>query len=66
MQLEGVGKLKKKKYTSSGLQPATFRFVAQYLNQLRYCVTLLLEIQSIYKCAADDDVQPENILLSLR
>jgi hypothetical protein len=35
--LEGLGKLKKK-ITSSGLHPVTFRLVAQCLNQLRYRV----------------------------
>jgi hypothetical protein len=36
VRLEGLGKLKK--FTSSGLEPATFRLVAQCLNQLRYRV----------------------------
>jgi hypothetical protein len=34
VRLEGLGQLKKKS-TSSGLETATFRLVAQYLNQLR-------------------------------
>jgi hypothetical protein len=34
MQLEGLGQLKKS--TPSVLDPATFRLVAWYLNQLRY------------------------------
>jgi hypothetical protein len=37
MRLEGLGKLKKKS-TPSGLEPATFRIVAQCVNQLRYRV----------------------------
>jgi hypothetical protein len=37
MRLEGLGKLKKS--TSSGLKPATFRLVAEWLNQLLYRVT---------------------------
>jgi hypothetical protein len=36
VRLEGLGKLKK--YTSSELEHATFRLVAQCLNQLRYRV----------------------------
>jgi hypothetical protein len=34
VRLEGLGQLKK----ISGLEAATFRFVAYCLNQLRYCV----------------------------
>jgi hypothetical protein len=37
MRLEGIGLLKNA-ITSSELEPATFRLVAQYLNQLRYRV----------------------------
>jgi hypothetical protein len=36
MRLEVLSKLKKS--TSSGIDPATFRLVAQCLNQLRYRV----------------------------
>jgi hypothetical protein len=39
VRLEGLGKLKKKKSTSSRLEPATFRLVAYCLNQLRYRVS---------------------------
>jgi hypothetical protein len=38
VRLEGLGQLKKS--TSSGLEPATFRLVAQCLNQLRYPVPI--------------------------
>jgi hypothetical protein len=37
--LEGLDKLKKKS-TSSGFEPATFRLVAQCLNKIRYRVAL--------------------------
>jgi hypothetical protein len=40
VRLEGLGQLKKKS-TSLELEPATFRLVAQYLNQLRYRVPLI-------------------------
>jgi hypothetical protein len=36
VRLEGLGKLKK--FTSSGLEPATIRLVAQCLKQLHYRV----------------------------
>jgi hypothetical protein len=35
VRLEELGKLKDP-MTTSGIEPATFRLVAQYLNQLRY------------------------------
>jgi hypothetical protein len=35
VRLEGLGKLKSR-MTSTGKEPATFRLVAQCLNQLRY------------------------------
>jgi hypothetical protein len=40
MQLEGLGQLKNS-MALSGIKPATFRFVAQCLNQLRHRVTPL-------------------------
>jgi hypothetical protein len=39
MQLEGLGQLKNP-MTLSGLEPATFRLVAECLNQLRYRVSV--------------------------
>jgi hypothetical protein len=41
MLLEGLFKFKKS--TSSGLEPATFRLVAECLNQLRYHVPLTID-----------------------
>jgi hypothetical protein len=43
--LEGLGQLKNP-MTSSGIEPATFRFVAQRLNQLRYLVPLEYKAQA--------------------
>jgi hypothetical protein len=40
MRLEELGQLKNP-MASSGIKPATFRLVAQWLNQLRYRVPLL-------------------------
>jgi hypothetical protein len=37
VRLEGLGKLKKENYISSGLEPAAFRLVAQRLNHERNC-----------------------------
>jgi hypothetical protein len=42
VRLEGLGQLKDP-ITSSGLEPATFRLVAWFLNQLRYGVPLFSE-----------------------
>jgi hypothetical protein len=39
MRLEGLGQLENP-MTSSGIEPATFRFVAYCLDQLRYRVNL--------------------------
>jgi hypothetical protein len=53
VSLEGLSQLNNP-MTSSGMEPATFRFVAQYLNQLRYCVlrvTLGTAHNSIPSCA---------------
>jgi hypothetical protein len=52
VRLEGLDKLKNS--TSFGLEPATFRLVTYYLNQLRYRVpqigeTLLLRLQLQHK-----------------
>jgi hypothetical protein len=46
VRLEGLGQLKKP-MTSSGIEPATFRLVAECLNQIRYRVFYLL---FNYKC----------------
>jgi hypothetical protein len=45
MRLEGLDKLKKS--TPLGLDPATFRLVAQCLNQLRYRVPPVLHTSSV-------------------
>jgi hypothetical protein len=37
VRLEGLGQLKNP-VTSAGIEPATFRLVAQCLNHLRHCV----------------------------
>jgi hypothetical protein len=47
VRLEGLGKLKKS--TSSGLDSATFRLVAQCLDQLRYRVLFSNEVSSVNK-----------------
>jgi hypothetical protein len=41
VQLEGLGELKNP-MISSGIEPATFRLVELYLNQLQYRVPLIL------------------------
>jgi hypothetical protein len=46
MWLEGLGQLKNL-MTSSGVEPATFRLVAQCPNQLRYGVSLGLSIKAV-------------------
>jgi hypothetical protein len=40
VRLEGLGKMKNP-MTSSGIKPATFRFVVQCLNQLCYRMTYI-------------------------
>jgi hypothetical protein len=42
VRLEGLGKLKNS-IISSGMEPATFRLVAECLNQLHYLVLLIKE-----------------------
>jgi hypothetical protein len=48
VRLEGLGQLKKNPKTSSGLEPATYRLVAQPLNQLRYRVPPILYVLNIF------------------
>jgi hypothetical protein len=47
MRLEGLDQLKNQ-ITSSGIEPATFRLVAQCLKQLRYCV-LQIDVSACLK-----------------
>jgi hypothetical protein len=47
--LEGFRKLKKNAMTLSGIELATFRFVASYLNQLRYRVPYIIHYSRIHK-----------------
>jgi hypothetical protein len=47
--LEGLGKLKKKTVTSLGLEPATFRLIAQRLNHIRYPVPLTIIVRAQIK-----------------
>jgi hypothetical protein len=46
MRLEGLGKLKNP-MISSVFEPATFRLVAQFLNQLRYRSGILTGSRSL-------------------
>jgi hypothetical protein len=46
--LEGLGQLKNL-MTSSGIESATFRLVAQCLNKLRYSVTLPAPVRNILR-----------------
>jgi hypothetical protein len=39
VQLEGLGQLKNKPMTSSGIEPKTLRLAALCLDALRYCVS---------------------------
>jgi hypothetical protein len=48
VRLEGSGKFKNP-MTSSGIEPETFRLVAQRLNQLRYRVPLNLSFVTFTK-----------------
>jgi hypothetical protein len=46
VRLEGLGQLKK--FTSTGLEPATFRLVPQCLNQLRYRVPPIVQQPEVH------------------
>jgi hypothetical protein len=53
VRLEELGKLKNQ-MTSSGTEPATFRLVAQCLNQLHYRIKDYQQSLKIPPCKGDD------------
>jgi hypothetical protein len=46
MRLGGLGQLKNP--ITSGIEPATFQLVAQWLNQLRYHVPPIVDLNDMY------------------
>jgi hypothetical protein len=69
VRLEGLDQLKNP-INSSGIEPATFRLVAQCLNQLRYLVlvrkrAMHLNITARKKCLSEGHNVKRNVLLSI-
>jgi hypothetical protein len=66
LQLEGLGKLKKKSMISSGLEPATFWLVPYSLNHLRYCVPHQNTVCISYLCCVIIQTYTVNFQLFFR
>jgi hypothetical protein len=64
VRLDGLGKLKKS--TSSGLDPATFRLVAECLDQLRYRVPPSEQLQKQFWLLEAPSLLIPEILKELR